>query len=140
MIHLHTYVHIISSFNSDKPPSAHPPISDHLPRFIVSLPDHNLLCFSIEGFELFTYNLISTPYLHVNSFLNITQTPGGDWVRGSTDLGFLVKIKDSRVKSGQRVFKIKVEGAEKRAQIAGFGDVDMEGEWTVQEDNAEHDI
>ena len=53
-------------------------------------------------------------------------------MRGSTDLGFIVKIKDSRVKSGQRVFKIKVEGAEKKAQIAGFGDVDMEGEWTVQ--------
>lgn len=109
------------------PSPAHPPISDHLPRFIVSLPDSHLFCFSIEGFELFTYNLLSTPHIHVNSFLNITQTPAGEWVRGGTDLGFIAKIKDERVKSGQRMFKIKVNGAAKKAEIAGFGEVDMQG-------------
>ena len=50
-------------------------------------------------------------------------------MRGGTDLGFLVKIKDARVKSGQRVFKIKVDGGAKKAEIAGFGAVDMQGEW-----------
>ena len=112
---------------TDTPPPAHPPISDHLPRFIVSLPDTNLFCFSIEGFELFSYNLLSTPQLHVNSFFNITRTPDGEWVRGGTDLGFLLKIKDDRVKNRQRVFKIKVYGAEKKAEFAGFGQVDMKG-------------
>ena len=48
-------------------------------------------------------------------------------MRGGTDLGFLVKIKDGRVKSGVRVFKIKVDGAEKKAELAGFGQVDMQG-------------
>ena len=48
-------------------------------------------------------------------------------MRGGTDLGFLMKIKDERVKNGQRVFKIKVYGADKKADIAGFGQVDMEG-------------
>lgn len=48
-------------------------------------------------------------------------------MRGGTDLGFLMKIKDDRVKSGQRVFKVKVYGAEKKANIAGFGEVDMQG-------------
>ena len=49
------------------------------------------------------------------------------WVRGGTDLGFLMKIRDRRVKNGQRVFKIKVYGAEKKTEIAGFGQVDMQG-------------
>ena len=49
-------------------------------------------------------------------------------MRGGTDLGFMVRIKDSCVKSGQCVFKIKINGAAKKAQFAGFGDVDMEGE------------
>ena len=48
-------------------------------------------------------------------------------MRGGTDLGFLVKIKDGRVKSGVRVFKIKIDGAEKKAELAGFGQVDMQG-------------
>lgn len=51
----------------------------------------------------------------------------GGWVRGGTDLGVVMKIKDSRVKSGQRVFKMKVDGGAKRADIAGFGEVDMKG-------------
>ena len=49
-------------------------------------------------------------------------------MRGGTDLGFLMKIRDERVKNGQRVFKIKVYGADKKADIAGFGQVDMEGQ------------
>lgn len=122
-----SYMHVNTSLIPDSASPAHPPVPDHLPRFIISLPDSNLLCFSIEGFELFTYNLLSTPYLHVNSFLNITRTPTGEWVRGSTDLGFAMKIKDSRVKSGQRVFKMKVDGGAKKADIAGFGEVDMKG-------------
>lgn len=48
-------------------------------------------------------------------------------MRGSTDLGFVMKIKDDRVKSGQRVFKMKVEGGARKADIAGFGEVDMKG-------------
>ena len=41
-----------------------------------------------------------------------------------------MKIKDERVKSGQRLFKIKVNGAAKKAEIAGFGEVDMQGQYS----------
>ena len=38
-----------------------------------------------------------------------------------------MKIEDSRVRSGIRVFKATVDGAKKKAVLAGFGEVDMRG-------------
>ena len=57
---------------SGVPPSSSDVLID-TPRFVVRLPDNNLLCFAIDGFELFTYNLITSHYLVVNGFLNLVE-------------------------------------------------------------------
>ena len=108
------------------------------PRFVIKLPDDNLLCVAIDGFELFTFNLITSSYLVVNGFLNLTKT--GDQVdanlysnsteapvyfRGFTDLGVLVKAVDKRWKGGKRIFKHSVDGGKMKATLDGFGEMDI---------------
>ncbi len=109
------------------------------PRFIINLPDNNLLCISIDGFELFTFNLITSSYIVVNGFLNLTET-GKEidaalytnstdvpmYSRGFTDLGILVKVVDSRLKGGKRVFKHRVNGSKMKAFLDGFGEMDLQ--------------
>ena len=107
------------------------------PRFIVKLPDDNLLCFAINGFELFTFNLITSSYLVVNGFLNVTEvnnidkslytnsTDSAVFLRGFSDIGMLVKAVDTRWKGGKRVFKHVVNGGKMKAALEGFGEMDM---------------
>ena len=101
-------------------------IDDFTPRFVVKLSDGNLLCFAIEGYELFTYNLLTCNYLSVNTFVNVSQYDDGTWGRGHTDIGITVKALDNRVKSGTRVFKATVDGVNKRATMESFGEVDLQ--------------
>ena len=101
-------------------------IDDYTPRFVVKLSDGNLLCFAIEGYELFTYNLLTCNYISVNTFVNVSQYDDGTWGRGHTDIGIIVKALDSRVKSGTRVFKSIVDGTNKKATMESFGEVDMQ--------------
>lgn len=90
-------------------PQMNPAVPDNQPEFVIPLNGgKELLCLSVLGYELFTYNLLSSPFLHVNSFVNVSRLGDGRWERGHRDLGFLVKIRDERVKSGVRTFKIKV--------------------------------
>ena len=100
-------------------------IDDYTPRFVVKLSDGNLFCFAIEGYELFTYNLLTCSYISVNTFLNVSQYEDGSWRRGHTDIGFMIKALDSRVKSGKRLFKAVVDGRNKKAMMENFGEVDM---------------
>lgn len=107
------------------------------PRFIVKLPDNNLLCFAIDGFELFTFNLITSSYLVVNGFLNLTEVKNIDkslytnstdsavFSRGFSDIGMLVKAVDTRWKGGKRVFKHVVNGGKMKASLEGFGEMDI---------------
>ncbi len=108
------------------------------PRFIINLPDDNLLCISIDGFELFTFNLITSSYIVVNGFLNLTEAKKVDttlytnstdtpvyYYRGFTDLGVLVKAVDSRLRGGKRVFKHRVNGGKMKAVLDGFGEMDL---------------
>lgn len=113
-------------------------ISDS-PRFIVKLPNDTLLCFSINGFELFTFNLITSNYLVLNAFLNLTEARGVNkklytnltdpdatvLVRGFSDVGILVKAVDHKWKGGKRVFKHMVLGRKMKAMLDGFGEIDM---------------
>lgn len=100
-------------------------IDDYTPRFVVKLSDGNLFCFAIEGYELFTYNLLTCSYISVNTFVNVSQYEDGSWGRGHTDIGFNIKALDSRVKSGKRLFKAVVDGRNKKALMENFGEVDM---------------
>lgn len=100
-------------------------IDDYTPRFVVKLSDGNLFCFAIEGYELFTYNLLTCSYISVNTFINVSQYEDGSWGRGHTDIGFNIKALDSRVKSGKRLFKAVVDGRNKKALMENFGEVDM---------------
>ena len=100
-------------------------IDDYTPRFVVKLSDGNLFCFAIEGYELFTYNLLTCSYISVNTFLNVSQYEDGSWGRGHTDIGFMIKALDSRVKTGKRLFKAVVDGRNKKAMMENFGEVDM---------------
>lgn len=107
------------------------------PRFIVNLPGDNLLCVAIDGFELFTFNLITSGYVVVNGFLNLTKASHVDqslytnstdtrvYLRGFTDLGVLVKAIDTRWKGGKRIFKHTVNGHKMKATLDGFGEMDI---------------
>lgn len=101
------------------------PIPPDTPRFVVRLYDGHLLCFGIDGFELFTYNIITSGNLVVNAFMNVSQNEDETWTRGHTDLGFVIRVNDDRVKSGVRLFKAVVDSRKRRAIMGGFGEVDM---------------
>ncbi len=117
------------------------PIPLDTPRFVVKLSDSNLLCFSIQGFELFTYNIITSENLIMNAFMNVSQYEDETWMRGHTDLGFVMKVKDPRVKSGVRLFKAVVDSRKRRAIMGGFGEVDMHnGAITFTVEDAHSDI
>lgn len=104
------------------------------PQFVLRLPDKNLLCFSIEGYELFTYNLITSNYLVLNGFVNLTTAHGREsesgeaqspQVREFGDVGIIVKAVERRVKAGRRFFKHLIHGETKKAIMEGFGEVDI---------------
>lgn len=111
--------------------SRHDAINSTSPQFVVRLPDKNLLCFSIEGYELFTYNLITSNYLVLNGFVNLTTGRGGGegrpspQMRGFGDIGIIVKAVERRVKAGRRFFKHLIHGGKKKAIMEGFGEVDI---------------
>ena len=105
-------------------------ITPATPQFVVRLPDKSLLCFSFEGYELFSYNLITSNYLVLNGFLNLTSIRSHkqeqyNQTRGFNDIGVIVKAVDKRIKVGRRFFKHLVYGGKKKAIMEGFGEVDM---------------
>ncbi len=111
-----------------EPPATNSTILANSPRFVVRLPDKHLLCFSLEGYELFTYNLITSSYLVLNGFLNLTSIPPVDGVsqmRGFGDVGILIKAVDRRIKAGRRYFKHLIYGERKKAIMEGFGEVEL---------------
>ena len=103
------------------------------PRFVVLLPDSSLLCFSIDGYELFAYNLITSNFFILNGFLNLTTIPTHKdedhytQTRGFGDIGVIVKAIDKRIRGGRRYFKHLIYGEKKKAIMDGFGEVDMKG-------------
>lgn len=111
-----------------EPPAPNSTVLPNSPQFVVRLPDKNLLCFSIEGFELFAYNLITSNYLVLNGFLNLTSIPeidGVSQIRGFGDVGMIIKAVDRRIKMGKRFFKHLIYGEKKKAIMQGFGEVDL---------------
>ena len=132
-----------------------PLIVQNSPRFVVRLPDNNLLCFSVEGFELFTYNLITSNYLVINGFLNVTTLSQDDGdmdpslIRGFTDVGVYIKSVESRSKGGTRMFKHSVYGSKEKVVLERFGEVDMhrgaigftleEGHSNIESENSKHE-
>lgn len=116
------------------------------PQFVVKLPDENLLCFSFEGYELFTYNLITSNYIVLNGFLNLTSFWSAEdssfkTKRGFSDIGVLIKAVDKRVRGGKRYFKHLIYEKKKKAILEGFGDMDMnKGAITFTLNNGHSDI
>lgn len=111
-----------------EPPAPNSTVLSNSPQFVVRLPDNNLLCFAIEGYELFTYNLITSNYLVLNGFLNLTAIPeknGISQIRGFGDIGMIIKAVDRRVKQGKRFFKHLIYGEKKKVIMHGFGEVDL---------------
>lgn len=118
--------------NSDPPPSEDSDVLTDSPRFVIRLPDNNLLCFAIDGFELFTYNLITSHYLVVNGFLDLAEYRHKDpssptMKKGFTEVGVIIRSVDKRMKGGSRVFKHRVSGPKKKAFLEKFGEVDIHG-------------
>lgn len=100
------------------------------PQFVVNLPDENLLCFSFEGYELFTYNLVTSNYLVLNGFLNLTsywsaRDSSFKVKRGFSDVGVLIKAVDKRVRGGKRYFKHLIYEEKRKAILEGFGEMDL---------------
>lgn len=117
--------------DSEADPSDSEVLTDS-PRFVVRLPDNNLLCFAIDGFELFTYNLITSRYLVVNGFLDLAEyrhkdTSGPALKKGFTEVGVIIRSIDKRMKGGSRVFKHMLSGPKKKAFLEKFGEVDIHG-------------
>lgn len=112
--------------DSKQPPNS--TIIPYSPQFVVKLPDKNLLCFSVEGYELFTYNLITSSYLVLNGFLRVAESGNTDpysQTRGFGDIGVIVKAIDKRVRGGKRFFKHLIYGEKKKAIMEGFGEMDL---------------
>lgn len=114
--------------DSKQPPNS--TIIPYSPQFVVKLPDKNLLCFSVEGYELFTYNLITSSYLVLNGFLRVASVESGNTdpysqTRGFGDIGVIVKAIDKRVRGGKRFFKHLIYGEKKKAIMEGFGEMDL---------------
>lgn len=140
--------------SSDLPPSISDVLADS-PRFVVKLPDNNLLCFAIDGFELFTYNLITSPYLVVNGFLDLVEyshgdKPGPSKKKGFTEVGVIINSIDRRMKGGHRLFKHKASGPKMKAFLEKFGEVDIrhgavsfaldqEGHSSIENEQAKHE-
>ena len=147
-------IHCDEQVGSGVPPSDSDVLVDS-PRFVVRLPDNNLLCFAIDGFELFTYNLITSRYLMVNGFLNLTKylhrdKPGPSMKKGFTDVGVMIRSIDRRVRGSTRVFKHRVSGPKKKAFLEKFGEVDIhqgavtfgldeEGHSSIESEQAKHE-
>ena len=141
--------------DSEPPPSDSDVLTDS-PRFVVRLPDNNLLCFAIDGFELFTYNLITSRYLVVNGFLDLAEyrhkdTSGPTLKKGFTEVGMIIRSVDKRMKGGSRVFKHRVSGPKKKAFLEKFGEVDIhggavvfgldqEGHSSIESEQAKHEM
>ena len=139
---------------SGEPPSLNDVLVDS-PRFVVKLPDKNLLCFAIDGFELFTYNLITSRYLVVNGFLNLTKylhkdKPGPSKKKGFTEVGVTIRSIDKKVRGSTRTFRHMVSGPKKRAFLEKFGEVDLqqgsvvfgldqEGHSSIESEQAKHE-
>ena len=85
----------------------------------------------------------------MNAFLNISENESGEWTRGFTDIGFLIKVLDKRVKSGVRLLKSSFDSRKKKAILSGFGEVDMhngaitfaieEGHSNIESEESEHE-
>ena len=139
---------------SGVPPSYSDVLID-TPRFVVKLPDNNLLCFAIDGFELFTYNLITSRHLVVNGFLNLTEyrhqnKSGPSTKKGFTEVGMIIRSVDKRMRGGSRLFKHRVSGPKKKAFLEKFGEVDIrqgavifgldqEGHSSIESEQAKHE-
>lgn len=139
---------------SEVPPSVSDVLVDS-PRFVVKLPDNNLLCFAIDGFELFTYNLITSRYLVVNGFVNLTKylhrdKSGPSRKKGFTEVGVMIRSIDRRVRGSTRIFKHRVSGPRKKAFLEKFGEVDIhqgavtfgldeEGRSSIESEQAKHE-
>ena len=139
---------------SGLPPSDSEVLKDS-PRFVVRLPDNNLLCFAIDGYELFTYNLITSHYLVVNGFLNLTDyhhrdKSGPPKKKGFTEVGVMIRSIDKRMRGGSRLFKHRVSGPKKKAYLEKFGEVDIrhgavvfsvdhEGHSSIESEQAKHE-
>ena len=110
-----------------EPPKS--PVLPNSPQFVVKLPDQHLLCFSIEGYESFTYNLITSPSLVLNGYLSVTPSSSTDTeynkTRGFSDIGMTIKTVDRRVRAGKRYFRHTIYGEKKKAILGGFGEVDI---------------
>jgi hypothetical protein len=143
-------------FTDGDPPPSDSHILRDSPRFVVRLPDNNLLCFAIDGFELFTYNLITSHYLVINGFLDLAEyrhkdPPGPTLKKGFTEVGVIIRSIDKRMKGGSRVFKHRVSGPKKKAFLEKFGEVDIhggavvfgldgEGHSSIESEQAKHEM
>ena len=115
---------------AEKTPTLQINILTDTPQIVMKLPDDNLLCLSFEGYEQFTYNLITSNYLVVNGFLNLSRFWSQDessfkFKRGFSSIGFFIKAVDKRVRGGKRYFKHSIYEEKKKAVLEGLGEMDL---------------
>lgn len=132
IIPLHGWTNNTHEPFTDSEPSSDSNVLTDSPRFVVRLPDNNLLCFAIDGFELFTYNLITSRYLMVNGFLDVAEYRHKDpssptLKKGFTEIGVIIRSIDKRMKGGSRMFRHSISGPKKKAFLEKFGEVDIHG-------------
>lgn len=80
------------------------------------------LCYDIMMYPYFAYNLITSPFLVLNGYVN--NSISGIEV-GITQVGFVVQLKG--VGGATRVFRGWVDGRRVRLSIDEFGEMDLQG-------------
>ena len=80
------------------------------------------LCYSIMMYPYFAYNLITSPFLVLNGYIN--NSVSGTEV-GITQVGFVIQLKG--VGGATRVFRGWVDGRRVRLGIEEFGEMDLQG-------------
>ena len=93
--------------------------ADHDPPSLISWTyDSFPLCYDINVPPQFSYNLVSTPFLSVNGFLNSSSS------KYITHVGFIVRSKG--IAGFMRIFRGWVDGVKKYVNVENLGEFDLQ--------------
>ena len=93
--------------------------ADHDPPSLISWTyDSFPLCYDINALPQFSYNLVSTPFLSVNAFLNSSSS------KYITQVSFIIQSKG--IAGLMRKFRGWVDGVKKYVNVENLGEFDLQ--------------
>lgn len=88
---------------------------------MVTLPDKELLCYDFKGIPLFAFNLISTEFASVNSYVNISVA--NQQTLSQHTIGVKLINDDPNALRGMNIVRVIVEG--NTAYVNDMGGIDV---------------